>query len=130
MCPYCEVGSYLGFCNCLASGQYSCMFVYRCTAEHRWKALPEMENCLLMKEKMGVRDLKPTEHKVRFESGGKLYVEVDDMVYKIDNPFDHTPQGVEIERVDGHVYVKGYAPKVEPLKEKPHKTKSKKKSKK
>ena len=83
-----------------------------------------------MKEKMGVRDLKPTEHKVRFESGGKLYVEVDDMVYKIDNPFDHTPQGVEIERVDGHVYVKGYASKVEPPKEKPHKTKSKKKSKK
>lgn len=111
MCPYCEVGNYLEFCQCLASDTYPCMFVYRCTMERRWKPLPEMDNCLLMKQKMGVRDLKPNEYKVLFESNGKLYVEVDDVVHKIENPFDHTPQGVEIESVDGHVYVKGYAPK-------------------
>jgi hypothetical protein len=98
------------------------MFVYRCTTEHRWKPLPEMDRCLLMKEKMGVRELQPTENKVKFESNGFLYVEVADMVYKVQNPFDYVPQGVELEQIDGRMYVKGYAPKKE--------NKSKKKSKK
>jgi hypothetical protein len=79
--------------------------------ERRWKALPEMENCLLMKEKMGVRELKQNEYKVLFESNGKLYVEVEDVVHKIDNPFDYMPQGVEIEMVGGRAYIKGYEPK-------------------
>ena len=111
MCPYCEIGTYLGTCQCLASDTYPCMFVYRCTMEHRWKPLPEMDRCLLMKEKMGVRELRDNEYKVLFESNGKLYVEVEDVVHKIDNPFDYMPQGVEIEKVDGRVYIKGYAPK-------------------
>jgi hypothetical protein len=122
MCPYCEVTGYMELCNCLADKGHPCVFVYRCTSEHRWKPLPEMDRCLLLKEKTGVKELKENECKVRFESNGKLYVEVGDMVYKVDNPFDEVPIGVEIEWVDKKPYVKGYAPK----KVKKSKSKSKK----
>ena len=48
---------------------------------------------------------------VRFESKGKLYVEYNGRVVKINNPYDYTPDGVEIVEVDGQIYIKGFEPK-------------------
>ena len=53
------------------------------------------------------------EHIVEFESKGKLYININGQIERIDNPFDHTPTKVEITFVDNKPYIKGYEPKVQ-----------------
>ena len=112
MCPYCQIGEYLGTCTCGVDGKI-CVFMYRCTVERRWRPLPDMKRCVLREKTVGVKKLQPNEHKVRFESKGKLYVEYKDEVIKVDNPFDYVPVGVRITMVDGTPYVKDFEPKSE-----------------
>lgn len=50
---------------------------------------------------------------VRFESKGKLYVEYNDRVIKIANPFDYVPEAIELVRVENELYIKGFEPKIE-----------------
>ena len=57
-------------------------------------------------------------NKVRFELHGELYVEDGDFVYAIKNPYDYTPQFVEIINVDGVWWVKGFEPKKEGINKK------------
>ena len=112
MCPYCEIANYAGLCRCTAGDNEICMFMYRCTAERRWKPLEGMSGCTLRLDMAGQKKLQPNENKVRFESKGKLYVEYDNGVIKVDNPFDNVPYGVEIIMVEGKPYVKGYEPEI------------------
>ena len=112
MCPYCEIANYAGLCRCTADGNEICMFMYRCTAERRWKPLEGMSGCTLRLKMSGQKKLQPNESRVRFESKGKLYVEYKDGVIKVDNPFDTVPYGVEIVTVEGVPYIKGYEPEV------------------
>ena len=108
-CPYVQIGSYFGFCKCTIDGG-QCGFVYRCPTERKWLPLDGMNSCTLKTKSAEVKPLKPNEHRVRFESKGKLYVEYNDSVYTVENPFDYTPQGVEACMVDGRLYIKGYEP--------------------
>ena len=57
--------------------------------------------------------LMANEHIVEFESKGKLYININGQIKRIDNPFDHTPTKVEITFVDNEPYIKGYEPKVQ-----------------
>lgn len=57
--------------------------------------------------------LMANEHIVEFESKGKLYININGQIERIDNPFDHTPTKVEITFVDNKPYIKGYEPKVQ-----------------
>ena len=54
---------------------------------------------------------------VRFESKGKLYVEYNDRVIKMANPFDYTPDAVELVQVENELYIKGFEPKIEKVQE-------------
>lgn len=109
LCEYCSIGKYEEFCTCSKSGEI-CPFVRRCINEHRWKPLDSMEKCKNRKDEVIVpKGL----NKVRFELHGELYVEDGDFVYAIKNPYDYTPQFVEIINVDGVWHIKGFEPKKE-----------------
>lgn len=73
-----------------------------------WKPLDSMDKCQLRKDEVQVPKGK---NKVRFELHGELYVEDGEFVYAIKNPFDHTPDFVELATVDGVRYIKGFEPK-------------------
>lgn len=73
-----------------------------------WKPLDSMDKCQLRKDEVQVPKGK---NKVRFELHGELYVEDGEFVYAIKNPFDHTPNFVELVTVDGVRYIKGFEPK-------------------
>ena len=66
-----------------------------------------MEYCKIRKESVVVPDGK---NKVRFEKNGKLFVELEDSVITVDNPFDEVPQFVEIVAKNNEYYIKGYEP--------------------
>jgi hypothetical protein len=106
ICQFCEIGDYNGFCHCSKNNDI-CVFMRRCQNEHKWKPLESMDKCKLRKE--GTLVPKGM-NKVRFELKGVLYVEVGDFVHEIKNPYDHTPEFVEIVQADGKYYIKGFAP--------------------
>ena len=51
------------------------------------------------------------EYRVRFALKGRLFVEIDDFVKEVPNPFDSVPQKVKLVWVDGQPYIKGWEPK-------------------
>lgn len=111
LCKYCNIGKYEEFCTCSKSGEV-CPFMRRCITDHCWKPLDSMDKCKARKDEIIVpKGL----NKVRFELHGELYVEDGDFVYAIKNPYDYTPQFVEIINVDGVWYVKGFEPKKEEI---------------
>lgn len=57
--------------------------------------------------------MSDNEKKVRFVKNNKLFVEVDDFVIEVLNPYDYEPNVVELVEVDGVYYVKGFEPKKE-----------------
>ena len=123
MCPYCEKGSYFGFCACIKSGEI-CPFMRRCNIEHDWLPIDTMDKCALRKPER-VIELKNGEYLVRFEKDGNLYIEVGDYVIYKKNPYDYVPEKVEMVQIDNEMYFKGFEPKKEKVEEK-----SKKKTKK
>ena len=50
-------------------------------------------------------------NKVKFEMRGVLYVDMGDFVQEFKNPYDYVPEFVELVKVDGEQYIKGFAPK-------------------
>jgi hypothetical protein len=67
-----------------------------------------MTYCKIRKEGVIVPKGK---NRVRFEMRGILYVDVDDFTYEIKNPYDYTPNYVEVTKVGGEYYIKGFEPK-------------------
>lgn len=106
-CKFCNVADFKNYCTCSKNGQI-CPFVRRCMNECVWKPLDSMDKCQLRKDEVQVPKGK---NKVRFELHGELYVEDGDFVYTIKNPFEHTPDFVELIMVDGVRYIKGFEPK-------------------
>lgn len=106
-CQFCIIAPFNDYCRCKKTGEI-CPFVRRCTNEMRWKPLNSMANCTyrLKEEKMN-----KNEYNVRFALKGKLFVEIDNYVKEIDNPFDIIPKKVELVWVDDMPYIKGYEPK-------------------
>lgn len=119
MCPYCEKGSYFGFCTCTKNGNI-CPFMRRCNMEHTWLPIDSMNTCTL-REPEGVIELKNGEYLVRFEKDGNLYIEVGDYVIYKKNPYDYVPEKVEMVQIDNEMYFKGFEPKEEKAEEKPKK---------
>ena len=110
LCPHCQLGSYFGTCTCLINND-PCPLVRRCNVEHKWLPLSSMDRCRLRMHESKVKNMSSNKNIVRFESKGKLYVEYNGRVVKINNPYDYTPDGVEIVEVDGQIYIKGFEPK-------------------
>ena len=109
ICQFCKIGDYNGFCYCGKDGDI-CAFMRRCQTEYRWKPLESMDKCKLRKEGNPV---PKGMYKVRFELKGVLYVEIGNFVHEIKNPYDHTPEFVDVVQVEGKYYIKGFAPKTE-----------------
>lgn len=106
-CKFCVVAPYNDFCRCQVDNDL-CPFVYRCTVEMRWKPLDGMDKCTnRVKEETLAKD----EYRVRFALKGRLFVEIDDFVKEVPNPFDSVPQKVKLVWVDGQPYIKGWEPK-------------------
>ena len=103
-CPFCIIAPFNDYCRCKKTGDI-CPLTRRCMNDMKWKPLNSMATCAyrLKEEKMN-----KNEYKVRFAIKDKLYVEIDDYVKEIDNPFDTVPQKVELVWVEGEPYVKGY----------------------
>lgn len=108
-CPYCKVDSYESYCICSKTGNI-CVFVRRKPCIMQWSPLESMVNCKLRKEEVVMSD---NEKKVRFVKNNKLFVEIDDFVIEVLNPYDYEPNVVELVEVDGVYYVKGFEPKKE-----------------
>lgn len=111
ICPHCEIGSYFGMCMCKVVANSPCPFMRRCDIEHRWLPLDSMNGCTRRRKEKEVSALMANEHRVEFESKGKLYVKINEQVKRIKNPFDYTPDKVEIVFVDNQPYIKGFEPK-------------------
>lgn len=116
LCPHCKLGSYLGTCVCSVSDGV-CPFVRRCNFERKWLPLESMNRCKLRIKQERVKAMGIHGYVVRFESKGKLYVEYNDRVIKIANPFDYTPDAVELVQVENELYIKGFEPKIEKVQE-------------
>ena len=68
--------------------------------------------------------LGANEYAVQFERNGKLYIERNGGMIKIANPFDHTPDTIELVQIENELYIKGFEPKkAEPKKAEPKKSK-------
>lgn len=111
ICPYCEIGSYFGMCTCKVVANSPCPFMRRCNVEHRWLPLESMNSCTRRAKEKEVSTLMANEHRVEFESKGKLYININGQMKRIPNPFDYIPKAVELVEVDGQWYIKGYEPK-------------------
>ena len=109
ICEYCEIGDYFGTCRC-AKENSICPFMRRCNVEKRWLPLNTMDGCRIRTEVEKV-DMVDGKYNVLFEKNGQLYVDVDDNVVKVNNPFEAMPRTVNVNAVDGVYYVAGYEPK-------------------
>ncbi len=107
ICEYCQIADYNGFCHCSKDGDI-CAFMRRCQNERKWKPLESMDKCKLRKEGNPV---PKGMNKVKFEMKGVLYVDMGDFVQEFKNPYDYVPEFVELVKVDGEQYIKGFAPK-------------------
>ena len=70
-----------------------------------------MEKCPLRQVWEEDLTLKTNEYKVRFCIRNTLFVEIDNGVIEIVNPYDYNPKTVELVKVLGTYYVKGFEPK-------------------
>ena len=135
MCPHCEIGSYFGTCKCMVANA-PCPFMRRCNMEHRWLPLDSMNTCTRRTREREVSMLMADEYRVEFESKGRLYVNINGQIERIENPFNYTPEKVKIVFVEDKPYVKGYEPerkvaeKVDVVEIEKEEKKSKKESKK
>lgn len=96
-CPYCNVVNYdeIPTCN-KQEGHPICPHVRRCIEHHIWKPLAYMANCPIKSAPTG---------NVQFERHGYLYVKVGDEVIKVENPYDYTPDNVELRKYKGNYKV-------------------------
>ena len=106
-CPYCNIAPYNSYCSCNKSNEI-CPFTRRCSTRMAHVPLASMNNCQLRKEE----EMIPTNtNKVRFEKRGKLFIEVENFVIELDNPYDYIPQYVELIKQKGEYFIKGFESK-------------------
>lgn len=48
---------------------------------------------------------------IKFIKNEFLYVDIDGNTVKIKNPYDYEPKNVEVIKVNGEYYIKGFVPK-------------------
>jgi len=95
-CPDCIIAPYSQFCQCKNGGL--CVYVRRCSQKLQWLPTDTMARCPLRSDKQ--------KGNVRFVKDGYLYVDVDNTVVKIKNPFNYEPNNVNIELTDNGYTIK------------------------
>lgn len=101
-CPNCIIGEYKAYCTCKLTNNI-CVFTRRCSREMQWLPLDSMQKCKLRSDIV--------KGNIRFIKNGYLFVDVDDRTVKIKNPYDYEPTNVNIVKINGEYYIKGYEPK-------------------
>lgn len=92
-----------GIIRCRKQNGEICPFVYWCTKIDDWRPLRNTQDtCKLRTGK----EIPINGHKVRFEKKGKLYIEYNNGVIVLNNPFDYTPTYVELIIKGDKVYIK------------------------
>lgn len=95
-CPYCKVGTYSDFCKCMRQDKEPiCPHVYRCPKLQIWKKLASMDGCIV----------RQNQGNVKMERRGYLYVQINDQVVKIKNPYDYVPSNVKVKKYKGKYMV-------------------------
>lgn len=98
-CEYCKIASINSYCTCGLSGDV-CPYVRRCNIDMCYKP-NNIDKCNL---KIKEDTLNRNEYKVRFCLNGVLYVEVNDSVIQVDNPYDYEPKTVVLYQYDGNYH--------------------------
>lgn len=95
-CKYCKIASINSYCTCELNGEV-CPYVRRCNIDMCYKP-NNMDKCnLRAREDI----LDRNEYKVRFCLNNTLYVEVNDGVIQVKNPYDYEPKTVFLYQYDG-----------------------------
>lgn len=95
-CQYCNVVNYKETPTCKKQDGAICPYVRRCTQHQIWKPLDYMAQCPVRFAKNG---------NVQFERHGYLYVEQDNQVIKVKNPYNYIPENVELRKYKGNYKV-------------------------
>lgn len=90
-----------------------CIYPMYCDKINKWKVSNRGEKCML-KDKELIKIPKGA-NKVRFEKHNQLYVEYQDMVITIENPYDYVPYFVYLIKLKEEFYIKGFEPKIEKI---------------
>lgn len=80
-----------------------CPFVYWCDRLQIWKpskAMPEI--CNIKKS----HEVPKGYYTVRQERKGYLYVDIDNITYKLENPFDYIPEFVKVSKTKSGLKIK------------------------
>ena len=96
-----------------------CGFVKWCPKENRWIVSERSDLCKMYNKP--VVKIPKGMNRVRFVKNNNLYIELEDSVIKLPNPFDYEPEMVTLVNVMNNWYIKGFEPKIEVSK--PKKTK-------
>jgi len=87
-----------------------CVYQYYCPQVKKYKLNNREGGCIMYnKEK---KTLNKNQYNVRFEKRGILFVEIDNYVQEFKNPYDYIPESVELARVNGEWFIKGFEPKI------------------
>lgn len=84
-----------------------CAYVKWCPIEDRWEVSERCTLCKLYNEIIIPKGM----NKVRFVKNNNLYIELEDSVIKLPNPFDYEPEFVGLTQVKDNWYIKGFEPK-------------------
>lgn len=116
-CKYSKIDSVAnkaGYHNiiCKESGNM-CLLVHYCPKVNDLINNDNVDtHCRIYKNAEDTEYMKEGKYKVVRARRGNLYVQITiDDIRIIPNPFDYEPKGVDVVKVNGEYYVKGYAPK-------------------
>lgn len=69
-----------------------CPFIYYCIKKQIWKPLNGMENCKVKNQ----NNIPKGYYKVCFERHGNLYIDIDNVIKIVPNPFETVPLFVKL----------------------------------
>lgn len=110
MCPdsYKEKVGARDMIKCKRQDGNICPFVYWCDKIEDWKPLRDTQDTCKLRR---IENIPSNASKVRFEKKGKLYIDHNNQVVVIDNPFNFVPQYVTLIVKGNNFYInkkKGY----------------------
>lgn len=110
MCPdsYKEKVGDRDMIKCKRQDGNVCPYVYWCNKIEDWKPLRNTQDTCKLRTLVNIPD---GSSKVRFEKKGKLYIDYNNEVIVLDNPFPFIPQYVTLIIKNGNFYInkkKGY----------------------
>lgn len=95
---------------CRHEGQTICLYSMYCDLLGKWKVNENREEYCILRDKPIIK-IPNDANWVRFEKSNKLYIEYQDMVVTIANPYDYIPDFVYLVEIGNELYIKGFEPK-------------------